>query len=206
MASRTVVTMVVLFIFTVLIFICGYVITQVFPKGNWLDRATLVAAIIGLYGSTIGIFSKTKARTFLDLDDLASSNVLKFLRANLLVFTLIFAKFSNIFTSQRPRKEYSNIARAVGIFLWLILTPLVFLVPLIQLMIIVPISYLPIAIGSSMVIAFANSGAAIVIEKGGEKHSPGELIKIDQLAATGYLVGVPALILSGASIFLQPFI
>jgi hypothetical protein len=174
--------------------------------GTWHERTRLVLQVIGLYGIAVGFMSRSDVpRDFRGtLQDMTSPNLYKFMLGN-----FSFAIFPTLLMatalSKRKLAGAPVALTALGNFSCLFLTPLVFVYVFFHLLVIMPLTYLPYLLASSLVSNIVYSGEDYMIRA--ERRQLGNaaqqrevsmkaIIEANPAAAKSFVVGVPAVLLS----------
>lgn len=175
---------------------------------TWKDGLTAVLAIVGVYGLSIGFIARSKTLKRLRpwLEELTSPNIVEHLTANL---ALIGMAASLVSVALSPQKTLKTLGY-LGQFLYLILVPLMFAYLLFHIFVVTVFSYLPVVWVSAIVIPIVNSSRDIELSLGtrGNKItiSLKSIVEDDPIAIKGFLIGVPALLISLISAISTPFI
>lgn len=175
--------------------------------GTWNDRLTAVLAIVGIYGLAIGFFSRSAALVdFRDtLEDLTSPNVLKYLGGNFYFLPFLFS-LAAVGLSKYKIEGYPVALGCLGQFLYLALMPFLFAYAVFHIFVVAVLSYLPVVLASAMVAPIVYSSGDIEISIGQKKVLVSSIVKKDPVAIKGFLIGVPALLVSLLSAISAPFI
>jgi hypothetical protein len=179
--------------------------------GTFLERLTAVFAIIGIYGLEIGFFSRSTA--FVNfrglLEDFTSPDIAKCFAANFGILAVIFALISAAFEKRSPDRPVIPYAYYIELHLLVALAlPFIILAvayAIFHTLVIAMISYLPTVLASAVVARMRNSKTYI-------RRTSADILIIakifadDELAAKGFLIGIPAALISILSAIITPFI
>lgn len=169
--------------------------------GTWNQRLNAVLAIVGTYGLAIGFFSKSEALAeFRDtLKDLTSPNVLEYLMGNFrfLSYPLLIAAVA---LSKHKTEGCPIMLSLLGTILFLALSPFLFVYVFFHLLVIVPLTYIPTVLASSIVTVIVYSAEDITVSTSTKRVSIKNIVESDQVAAKGFLIGIPGVVLSLLSI------
>lgn len=171
-------------------------------SGSWADKISIALGIVGIYGLAIGFFSKTPAMHGFreSARDLTSTNVVDYLVGNFIFLSFLF-NIASIGLSSRSEPDYPKGLRFAGGVLWILVTPVLIAYTLVHLLVVVPVTYVPNFVASAMVASVAYAGRDIEVASNLEGEVVGRvsvksIIKDDQLAAKGFLMGLPSIIIS----------
>ncbi|UCE25741.1 MAG: hypothetical protein JSU74_06775 [Candidatus Zixiibacteriota bacterium] len=165
--------------------------------GSWQQRASLVLALIGIYGIAIGFFSKSEALAdFRDsLENLTSPNIYEYLLGNFRFLTFV-PLFPAVAFCKRWMPGSPMLLCRLGQLLGLFLTPIVFAYIIVHLLVVMPLTYLPTVLASALVSAVAYSGEDFEVASNGRRVSIRTIVRSNQLTAKAFLIGIPGIILS----------
>jgi len=169
----------------------------IWVPGTWNERLSAVMALISLYGLALGFFSGSSALAdFRDmLEELTCHNILRYFRGNFIFLAFIMALASAGF-SQKQSRGYSIILLIIKILIYLPLFPLLLTYVILHLFVVATLSYIPIVMASAIVAGSVNTAEDIEVSVGNKKVIVSNIVKKDQLATKGFLVGIPALLFS----------
>lgn len=173
--------------------------------GTWKDGLTAILAIVGVYGLSIGFISRSKTLERLQslLEDLTSPNIAEYFGGNFHLLSIAMFLFSLAFN---PKKKTFKAIGCLGQFLYLTLTPFIFVYAVFHIFVVAVLSYLPVVWASAMVIPIVNASGDIKISIGKTEISIKSIVENDPIAVKGFLIGVPALSVSLISAISTPFI
>ena len=179
--------------------------------GTLQERLTAVFAIIGIYGLEIGFFSRSAAFANYRglLEDFTSPDIAECFVANFGILAVIFALISAAFEKRSPDRPVVPYAYYIELVILVALgLPLIILAvayAIFHTFVITMISYLPTVLASAIVARMRNSRTYI-------RRTPADILMLskifadDELAAKGFLIGIPAALLSILSAIITPFI
>ncbi len=165
--------------------------------GTWNQKVNAVLAIVGAYGLAIGFFSKSEALAeFRDtLKDLTSPNILEYVSGNFrfLSYPPLFA----VLAFSKYKTEGCPIMLSwLGTILCLALSPFLFVYVFFHVLVIMPLAYISTVLVSSIVTVIVYSGQDVAVSTGTKRVSIKNIVKRDQVAAKGFLIGIPGVVLS----------
>ncbi len=175
--------------------------------GAWNQRLNAVLTIVGAYGLAIGFFSKSEALAeFRDtLKDLTSPNVLEYLMGNFRFLTYP-PLFAAVAFSKHKTEGCPIMLSLLGTVFCLVLSPLLFVYVFFHLLVIMPLAYIPTVISSSIVTVIVYSADDVIVSTSTKRVSVKNIVKSDQVAAKGFLIGIPGIVLSLLGIITALFI
>ena len=179
--------------------------------GTFQERLTATFAIVSIYGLEIGFFSRSA--TFANyrglLEDFTSPDIAEYFTANFGILAVIFALISAAFEKRSPDSPVVPYAYYFELVLLVVLgLPLIILAvayAIFHILVIAMISYIPTVLVSAIVARMRNSRTYI-------RRTPADILIIskifadDELAAKGFLIGIPAALISILSAIITPFI
>jgi hypothetical protein len=121
------------------------------------------------------------------------------MRGNAIFLSFCFGLFASAL-SPKVKPQYSTSLMVLGLILFFILTPLALMYLLIHILVIAPITYIPTVLASAIVHMFEYSsvGDELVLKtgEGTEKVKFSNIVTNDTIAAKGFLIGFPSLVVS----------
>lgn len=166
------------------------------------DKTSAVLAIIGLYGLGVGFFTSSPALEAFrsDASNLTSTNIVDFVTANLIFMSFIMFIVS-LGLASRGESGAPHWLRFLGGLLWLALFPVVIAYSVIHLLIVVPVTYVPNLLASALVTAIAYSGGDVEMVANQDDEEVGRasiknIVKHNEMAAKGFFMGVPAVVVA----------
>ncbi len=168
---------------------------------TWNYKVMAVFVVIGTYGLATALFSKSKVLKdyrFI-LEHLTSPNIREYMAGNahFLVYPPLLIVIG---LSKYAKSGYSPVLWIIGGISLLILSPIVFAYILFHLLVVVPMTYIPMVLVSAIVhrIEYSAEDPAEKMEEELkiEKLIISSIVKDDPIAAKGFLIGIPSLILS----------
>jgi len=175
--------------------------------GTWNDGLTAVLAIVGIYGLAIGFFSRSAALADLrdTLEDLTSSDIGRYLIGNL-HFLALLSFLVGLGVSPQKTSGQPLALGCLGGFLYLALVPFVFAYAVFHIFVVIVLSYVPVVLASAIVAPIVYSSGDVEISIGQKRVLVSSIVKNDPVATKGFLIGVPALLVSLLSAISAPFI
>ncbi len=165
--------------------------------GTWYQRLNAVLAVVGAYGLAIGFFSKSEAVSEFrgTLKYLTSPNVVEYLAGNF-EFLIYPPLFAVVALSKRKTSDCPIVLSLLGTILCLVLSPFLFVYVIFHLFIIMPLTYIPTVLVSSIVAVIVYSAEDITVSTTTKKVSIKNIVEKDQIATKGFLIGIPGIVLS----------
>lgn len=165
--------------------------------GTWNQRLNAVLAIVSAYGLAIGFFSKSEALAgFHDtLKYLTSPKVLEYIGGNFrfLSYPLLI---TTVALSKHKTEGCPIMLSSLGTILCLALSPFLFVYVFFHLLVIMPLTYIPTVLASSIVTVIVYSAEDITVSTSTKRVSIKNIVESDQVAAKGFLIGIPGVVLS----------
>jgi hypothetical protein len=189
------------------IFVFGLLITEMiwlfhFASGTFSDKVSLVIAITGVYGLGIGFFSSAPSLQAIRgyAKDMTSVNIVEFVSGNL-IFMGFLLHFASLGLKSRSEEGAPIGLRFFGGMLWLASFPFILFYVFFHLLVVVPITYIPNLVASALVTSMAYSAGDVEVQVTQDNKPAGTArfkaaIKENQLAARGFFMGVPSIVLS----------
>lgn len=173
--------------------------------GTWKDGLTAILAIVGVYGLSIGFISRSKTLERLRslLEDLTSPNIAEYFAGNFHFLSIAMSLYS---VALNPQKKTLKAIGCLGQFLYFTLIPFIFVYAVFHIFVVAVLSYLPVVWASVMVIPIVNASGDIKISRGKTEISIKSIVENNPIAIKGFLIGVPALLVSLISAISTPFI
>jgi len=167
--------------------------------GAWNEKLTAALAVVGIYGLTIGFLSKGAALSQLPgtLEDLTSHNLVSYFLANLR-FVAMVSMLIAMGLRKRGRSQ-----RSTPLVIWVALFPVSLAYVVVHMLVIAPLSYIPMAVASTTVLDIIHSpeDSYLTLTDTIKKTETGrvrirDLAGEDPAATKALLVGIPALSMS----------
>ncbi len=214
----------------VLILIGNIAALTLFGHGSWDNRVGLVLSLVGFYGIGMGFVQKSDVLKNLFgadnpnvVDEMASPNPLRFLRANL----FFFAVFGSLFAVAFGKRRTDQSSGPLGCFGQIILTliiPLLLVYFLLHFLVLMPFAYIGYLVSSALVESVLGSKEDILLDGSyngrldlhpaildfslhrGQMASVREIVASNSTATKSFLLGIPAiafsLVIKGIAIFI----
>ena len=185
--------------FLMIILFFEIVAISLWLPGAWNEKLTAALAVVGIYGLTIGFLSKGAALSQLPgtLEDLTSHNLVSYFLANLR-FVAMVSMLIGTGLRQRGRSQ-----RSTPLVIWLALFPVSLAYVVVHMLVIAPLSYIPMAVASTTVLDIIHSpeDSYLTLTDTIKKTETGrvrirDLAGEDPVATKALLVGIPALSMS----------
>lgn len=166
----------------------------------WDVRLGIPLQIIAFYGIGLGLIARSATlRSTLNLEDMTSHNLDRFISANMIFLSL--PVFTAFVAGNKLRRRGEGIALGcLGHLLWLASSPLLMGYVIFHFVVVMPITYLGYVVASALFESIRYS--AVDQEYGGgtdaAKTTFGlrEIIIADQMVAKTFIVGIPAAVLT----------
>ncbi len=176
--------------------------------GSWNERLTAVLIIVGIYGLAIALFRNTPTmKSF--VEDLTSPNIIEFVVGNCRFLTFLLLLVA---AGCNPEKKpgYPLALWFIGNILSIFSVVIVLVYAIFHMLIVAVITYIPTVIASAIVsqIVYAGRDYEIKIQyKNGPTESTRvcDVVRNNEIAAKGFLVGLPAILISLLSAISTPF-
>lgn len=185
-------------IFLILIF--EIVALFLWVPGTWDSKISVILAIIGIYGLSVGFLPRIqflKDNPEILLNDLVSPDILKYIGGISYFFVYTFRLYWKALKKQRA--GFPLPLWFVSTLLLLISIPMGFIFFILYMLIVLPIAYIPLLAISAVVsrIEYAAKDTGVTVtDKQGKKKTflLSRVITDDPITAKGFLIGIPAII------------
>ena len=180
--------------------------------GAWSAKLSVVLAIIGIYGLVVAFLSKIsvfKDNPEIFLDRYTAPNIRTYIASNFVLFTYIFGLLGGALRGYL-KSGVPFYAQYIGGLIIFLFSPVILIYFLFQMLIVLPFAYIPVLIVSALVVSLEGSDDVEFIhtDNQGKKVTfvASRIIKDDPIFAKGFLIGIPAIVLSFYSSIVKLFI
>jgi len=167
--------------------------------GDWQKRVSFVLDIIGFYGIGLGFVSHSEAfgEVKFIFKEMTSPNLFSFIGGNLKFLGVVFLVSS---LGVRPGKTMPSVVTSLGGCLFIFLVPLTLLYSIFHILVIMPITYASYVLASALVesVQYSDRDEIAEVTDGAtrSKFSIRQIVANNPVEAKGFLIGLPAAILS----------
>jgi hypothetical protein len=142
------------------------------------------------------------------MEDMTSPEIIRYVSTNFYFLAIVFSLIGAMFTKSSPDRPIVLYAYIIELIIFIlaipVLIPLAIVYALFHVFLISMLSYLPTVIASAVVARASRS--RVVIDFGSKKILISKIFTKDELAAKGFLIGVPAAVLALISTIILPFV
>jgi hypothetical protein len=166
-------------------------------RGSALDKVSALAALLGFYGIGLGFFtgSEQLARFREIAAGLTDPNPVVYFSSNM-VFCGLLAMFGSLGLQSRMEPGAPRGLWLIGLIVWLPLGLLLILYVLFHAAVITFLAYVPLVIAAAVIVRIRYGAGDVEVSSGETRVRLKDVVRHDEAALRGYLMGVPALALS----------
>ena len=166
-------------------------------EGTGLDKLGALAGLLGFYGIGLGFFASSEQLAGLReiAEGLTDPNPLVYVSSNL-YFCAMLTSFGTLGLQSRMQKDAPRTLWMIGLFAALPVSLALLAYVLFHILIVTPIAYIPLVIASSLVVRMQYAAGDVGVGFGERVVSLKDIVRNNNIALRGFLMGIPALALS----------